>query len=240
MTSVEICVHSESEVAVQSSVSAAYEGGAERIELCADMANDGLTPPLLHIEVARSAFKERSGVLVMIRPVAGDFFYTTKVVNLMEQQIIDAARAGADGVVFGVLNKTTQAVHREHCQRLIKRAKALGLQTTFHRAVDATADWQQALDTIIELGFDRVLSCGLPWGEPGSALDGIAQLQGMLVRAQSRIELVAGGGVNQHNAKAIVDGLKGRGRFSLHAYSSVLTDGVANKQKVSKLITVAK
>ena len=236
---IEICVDS---VHI-ASVAAAYAGGAARIELCADMHKEGLTPSLWSIEAARTAFKERAGLLVMIRPVAGDFYYTTEVVDLMAQQITEAKNARANGVVFGVLDRHSGGIHINHCSRLVEYAKNLGLETTFHRAIDATNNLTQALSDVIEIGFDRVLSCGIPWGQAGNAMDGIECLQQMHQQIDGRLELVIGGGINHHNAPIIADALRRSHpekpqHFSFHAYSSVLENGIATEFKVAQLVSL--
>ncbi|WP_067522215.1 copper homeostasis protein CutC [Endozoicomonas ascidiicola] len=236
MIPVEICVHSQSESVVLESVSAAWQGGASRIELCSDMANDGLTPPVSHIEVARRAFVDRAGLMVMIRPTPGGFFYDAETVRLMEKQISDAGNAGADGVVIGVLDPDTGKIDKEHCRRLVGKAKDRGMQITFHRAFDAITDWQNGLDDLIELGIDRVLTAGIPWGKAGTAYDGLNCLEHMLRHAHGEIELVVGGGVNLQNAPEISRALiRINAHFSLHTYSAVLESDVVSQQKVSLL-----
>lgn len=234
MIPVEVCIHSKDDAYVSRSVSSALEGGAERIELCAQMEQDGLTPSVKHIELAREAFKDRPGLLPMIRPRGGDFFYHRTDIALMEQQIKAAAQAGADGVVFGVLDRTSSLVHRAYSERLVGMAREHELSVSFHRAFDAVPDWQYALDTLLELGIDRVLSSGIPWGAAGTALDGIERLVKMAAFVSGEIEIVAGGGVAIENGAAIVAALMGT-RFSLHAYSSMLIQGEVSPGKVQQL-----
>ena len=102
MIPVEICINSDNLTNVRQAVEVAYRGGASRVELCAAMQSHGLTPDPVHIHAARAAFHARPGLMVMIRPRAGDFSYTRAELDLMHRQIHEAAQAGADGVVFGV------------------------------------------------------------------------------------------------------------------------------------------
>ena len=146
MISVEVCIHSKDDAYVSRSVNNAWKGGAERIELCAHMELDGLTPAVKHIELAREAFRDRPGLLPMIRPRGGDFFYCRDDIDLMERQIKAAAIAGADGVVIGVLDQRTSAVHKPYSERLVGMAREHELSVSFHRAFDATPDWQFALE----------------------------------------------------------------------------------------------
>lgn len=233
MIPVEICIHSKDDAYVSRSVCSAWEGGAERIELCSHMEQDGLTPSAGHIELARDAFKDRPGLLSMIRPRGGDFFYRRDDIVLMEQQIKMAARAGADGIVVGVLDEQS-SVHKAYSERLVNMAREHELSVSFHRAFDATPDWQYALDTLLELGIDRVLTSGMPWGSAGTALDGVTRLVQMGAFAGGAIEIVAGGGVSLDNAPAIITALAAV-RCSLHAYSSMLSNGEVCPQKVRKL-----
>jgi len=234
---VEVCIHSKDDAYVSRSVSSAWQGGAGRIELCAHMEQDGLTPSVKHIELAREAFRDRPGLLPMIRPRGGDFFYHRDDIALMEQQIKAAARAGADGVVIGVLDQETSAVHKPYSERLVGMAREHGLSVSFHRAFDAASDWQYALDTLLGLGIDRVLTSGMPWGSAGTALDGVERLVQMAAFVGGEIEIVAGGGVAIDNGPAIVSALTGK-RCSLHAYSSMLTDGEVSPQKVQQLVSL--
>ncbi len=239
MIPVEICVNSKNESSVFLAVGNAWAGGASRIELCASMEHDGLTPPVAHIEQARAAFWDRPGLLVMIRPIPGGFVYQSKDIKLMESQIISAAKAGANGVVIGVLEQKNGGVHQEYCRRLVGCAKDHDLSVTFHRAFDATPDWRRTLDTVIALGIDRVLSSGTPWGTATTALDGVNRLAEMIQFADGNIELVVGGGVNHGNVPVIVDALRDlNGCFSLHAYSAVLENDDVSRDKVSSLCSL--
>lgn len=239
MMPIEICIHSKDDTYVSRSVSSAREGGAERIELCSHMEQDGLTPSVEHIELAREAFKDRPGLLSMIRPRGGDFFYRRDDIALMKQQIKAAARAGADGVVIGVLDERSSLVHKAHSERLTGMAREYELSVSFHRAFDATPDWQYALDTLLELGIDRVLTSGMPWGGSGTVLDGVERLVQMGAFAGGAIEIVAGGGVSLDNAPTIVTALVPEGvRCSLHAHSSVLTNGEVCPEKVRRLASL--
>lgn len=145
----EVCVHSKDDSYVSRSVLSAWQGGADRIELCSHMEQDGLTPSIRHTELARDAFRDPPGLLAMIRPVGAGFCYSMDEIVLMEHQIKDAAMAGVDGIVMGVLDEKTSGVHRKYCQQLIGEALEFDLAVIFHRAFDATPDWQYALETLL-------------------------------------------------------------------------------------------
>ncbi len=103
MIKTEICVNSDN--FVSQSVSSAYIGGADTIELCSQMHLSGLTPGKKEIIKARKAFKDRSGLMVMIRNRAGNFNYTKIEISEMCNQIKLAAECKANGVVFGTLSE---------------------------------------------------------------------------------------------------------------------------------------
>jgi copper homeostasis protein len=220
MVDVEVCINGDEVDETRSSVTAANAGGAARIELCGGMQFDGLTPPVECIQAARDVF-EPKGLLVMIRPRAGDFQYSPDEVELIKLQISAAAAAGADGVVMGLLNEVGD-LDLEPLRELVGLSQSLGLMTTFHRAFDAARDRLEALDALIELGFDRVLTSGVTWGMSGSALDGVLELDRLIQAAKARLEIVIGGGVNPVNAPQVLRSLSPwDGKLSVHAYSGV-------------------
>lgn len=222
---IEICINSESAEAVRQSVGAAHAGGADRVELCSAMHLEGLTPPEEHIRIAREAFGERPGLLVMIRPHGGGFDYTNEEIALMHQQIDIAAGCGADGVVLGVLKGVDRTIDRSSLNALVGRAHGRGMKVTFHRAFDATPDRSQALETLVACGVDRVLTSGVAWGAEGSALDGIEAIADLVRQSDGRIEIVAGGGLDAGNAGRLVRRITQEGpasAFSLHTYNGVL------------------
>jgi copper homeostasis protein len=172
----------------------------------------------------------------MIRPRAGDFHYASDEIELMKSQIAEAAQAGADGVVMGVLDEAGR-LNLKPLRELVELSKFFGLETTFHRAFDATRDRFEALDSLIELGFDRILTSGVHWGMPGSALDGVLELDRVIQAAQARLEIVIAGGVNPVNAPQVLQGLSPwNGRLSIHAYSGVQDNGNTTDAGVRALV----
>ena len=233
---VEICIDARDGASVRSAVHAAWLGGAERIELCSAMHLDGLTPDPQHIRFARDAFRERPGLLVMVRPRAGDFAYDADEIDQMAGQVEQAQQCGADGVVLGVLGADNSRIALEPMRRLVGMARDCGLAITCHRAFDAAPDPDEALDTLIDLGVDRVLTSGVPWGQPGSAVDGLPPLLRTIERAAGRIEVVIGGGVTPRNAAVIAAALPPAARVSFHAYSGAQQNGVTSEAAVRALI----
>ncbi|KEQ17419.1 hypothetical protein GZ78_16650 [Endozoicomonas numazuensis] len=233
---VEICVNSLNPDYVYRSVAAAYEGGASRIELCGDMSVGGTTPAMAHLEAARKAFQDRCGLLCMIRPRGGDFSFGTEEVELMEQQISDAALAGADGVVIGALQLPGNTINRDVLGQLVDTAKTRNLSVTFHRALDATPNMFESLDVLIQYGVDRILSSGTAWGSADGAFEGVRMLEQLMLRAKNRLELVIGGGVGPENISKILQQLSVEDHStSVHAYSSVLEEGEVSVERVRSL-----
>lgn len=185
---VEICANS-----AQSCI-AAERGGAQRVELCAGMPEGGTTPSMGEIEAARRAIGIR--LHVIIRPRGGDFLYSPLEQQIMERDIHAAKAAGADGVVFGCLTEEGE-VDTAVMERLMRAAE--GLSVTFHRAFDRCRDPFAALERIVSLGCDRILTSGQrPTAEEGIPL--LAQLVG---RAAGRIGIMPGAGINERNIARI-------------------------------------
>ncbi|WP_062268629.1 copper homeostasis protein CutC [Endozoicomonas arenosclerae] len=233
---VEICINSLNPDYVYRSVAAAYDGGASRIELCGDMSVGGVTPDLTHLEAAREAFRDRPGLLCMIRPRGGDFAFGSEEVLLMEKQISDAAKAGADGVVIGALQLPGNTINRDVLGRLVDTAKTRNLSVTFHRALDATPNVFESLEVLIQYGVDRILSSGTAWGSADGAFEGVKMLEQLMLRADKKLELVVGGGVVPDNIRKILDQLPVENHpVSVHAYSSVLEGGEVSVERVRSL-----
>ncbi|MCX7669734.1 MAG: thiamine phosphate synthase [Anaerolineae bacterium] len=185
------------EVVVDSveSALAAQEGGAQRVELCADLLEGGITPSAGMIAAVRRAVS--IGVMVMIRPRGGDFCYSPAEFAVMQHDVRVAKDLGADGVVFGILTPAGD-IDVERMAALIALARPL--RVTCHRAFDMTRDPRRALADLIGLGVERVLTSG---GE-SSALEGLDLLVELTQQAQGRIVVMPGGGITERNIGKIV------------------------------------
>lgn len=236
---VEVCVESSGIARVAESVRAALAGGASRIELCSDMSEDGLTPPTSHIEEARQVFGDRTGLVVMIRPRPGDFFYTPAEIGLMHRQVRMAGDAGAEGVALGILRKDRK-IDVDALFDLVRDAHEAGLRVTFHRAFDAVSDREEAVEALVKAGVDRVLTSGLPYGSKGTLLDGLDTLASTITWVDSRLEVVLSGGVNASNVRKALASLPIEGKpVSVHAYSGVRMEGRTDEAAVRKLVEAA-
>ena len=180
------------EAAVESADAAlaAVEGGAHRLELCADLAHGGVTPALALPRVPIP-------VCVLIRPRAGDFVYSDGEHRLMLEQIRQAKAAGARGIVTGALTPAG-AVDAPRTRELIAAARPLAV--TFHRAIDLCASLETALETIIGLGADRVLTSG----GARTAAEGADTIGRLVRQAAGRIVILAGGGIDATNVARLV------------------------------------
>ena len=185
----EVCVDS-----IEGAV-AAEEAGATRVELCANLRESGTTPSAGAIELAGERI--RIPFHVMIRPRAGDFCYSATEREVMARDIESARRRGAAGVVLGMLTRDGE-VDAGATRRLVEAARPL--EVTFHRAFDVARDPMDALERIIGLGAERVLTSG---GEE-SAEEGIGFIRRLVEAAGGRIVVIAGAGVNAENAERIV------------------------------------
>jgi copper homeostasis protein len=236
LIALEICINADELQLLDHNITAALTGGASRIELCADMRQQGMTPSVQAIQIARRCFASKAGLLVMVRFSPDDQIQHQAGLSAMQRAIAQAADAGADGVVLGLLT-AQRSLDSARLTLLVEQAKKLGLQVTFHRAFDAIADQNLALEQLINTGVDRVLSAGTLWGSNQGVLQGLNRLQQLKVQAAGRIELVAGGGINQDNLNQVCQSLKPAGNhWSVHSYSAVLTQGKVDPNKVASLV----
>ncbi|WP_266158756.1 copper homeostasis protein CutC [Dyella silvatica] len=180
------------EVAANSVASAlaAQTGGAGRVELCTALELGGLTPSSALIAMTREQLT--IPLYVLIRPRAGDFLYSDLEHELMRRDIETCAALGCDGVVLGVLDAAGQ-VDMARCRELIAAAGPMGV--TFHRAFDLSRDPAQALEDVITLGCERVLTSGTQ----ASALDGVGLIADLIRQAAGRISIMPGAGVTAQN-----------------------------------------
>ncbi len=189
----------------------AWYGGAVRVELCSAISCGGVTPSyglivdvvrtvkeLLHLSETRgsensgSAAHRRFAVNVLVRPREGEFCYTDSEINTMIEDICFCSDLGVDGVVIGALTPEGD-VDVDVCGRLV--SAATGMSVTFHRAFDACQDPFNALEQIISLGCDRLLTSG----QRADALRGAELIAQLVSRSKGRISVMPGSGINPEN-----------------------------------------
>jgi copper homeostasis protein len=168
----------------------AQTGGADRVELCAQLAVSGITPDLATTQAAVKALT--IPVHVLIRPRAGNFVYTEEELALIKQQIQEAKAAGAAGVVIGILHPNGRIdIERTHELATL----AAPMHITFHRAFDETSSLPQALEDVIATGAHTLLTSG---GQP-TAIAGATQIAALHQQAAGRIAIMAGSGLTPGN-----------------------------------------
>ena len=214
----EICTNS-----VESCL-AAQEGGADRVELCAGIPEGGTTPSYGEIAIAREVLTH-TRLHVIIRPRGGDFLYSDIEIRTMLKDIEIARKLGADGVVFGCLTANGE-IDLPAMQELMKASQ--GLSVTFHRAFDVCCNPEKALEQIIELGCNRILTSG----QQPTAEIGIPLLKELQQQASGRIILLAGCGVNEKNIARIASET-GIQEFHFSARESIKSDMKYKNESVS-------
>ncbi|GAA0340228.1 hypothetical protein GCM10009092_00920 [Bowmanella denitrificans] len=235
MIGLEVCVNADDLQNLERDVQAARQGGAVRIELCGQMQLDGLTPSVEAMHIARDAFADVPGMLVMIRPRGGDFCYAMQDLLQMQESLYQAAECGADGVVFGLLNAEAE-LDLGPLKRLVDLAHQLSLPVTFHRAFDALRRPEVALEQLIDLGVRRILSAGAPWDSRQGVTAGLQRLGDYIAQAKDRIEVVAGGGIHLHNLAQVYEHLAPLGQcWSVHSYSALLEEGRVSQARVAEM-----
>ncbi len=187
---IEVCVDS-----VASAI-AAERGGAQRIELCSDLVEGGVTPSFGVLGVVRS--KVSIGVHPIIRPRPGDFCYSDEEFDIMRRDIEVAKSEGADGVVLGILSSDGH-VDVERTRELVELARPLSV--TFHRAFDVSADLFLALEAVCATGANRLLTSG---GEQ-ECLQGVDTIAQLVKASHGRITIMAGGRIGLNNAVTIIE-----------------------------------
>lgn len=205
MRLIEICVDSPE------GALAAERGGADRVELCDDLFEGGTTPSRGAIEVARGLVS--IGLHVIIRPRGGDFLYSDAEFDAMRLDIETARTAGADGVVIGLLTADGE-IDVARTSELVQLARPMSV--TFHRAFDVCRDPFEALERLISIGVDRVLTSG----QRPDAISGAETIRKLVEAAGDRIVVMACGGIDEANA-AEVASLTGAREFHFTAFENV-------------------
>lgn len=186
---IEVCANS-----VESAM-AAEKGGAKRVELCENLWEGGTSPSHASIEIARENISIDLNVL--IRPRGGDFHYSELEYEIICRDIFHAKRLGAYGIVVGLLNPDG-SIDIPRMEEIIDIAQPMSV--TFHRAFDVLKDPFKSLEELISLGVDRILTSG----QKSTAYEGVGLLSELVKKADNRIIIMPGSGINLDNIAELV------------------------------------
>ena len=194
----------------------AQAAGAHRIELCDNPSDGGTTASYGFIKAARE--KLHIELYPIIRPRGGDFFYSDAEFEVMKADVKICKELCCDGVVIGILN-ADGSVDKKRCAALIQIAYPMGV--TFHRGFDRVKDSSQALEDIIEIGCERILTSGLV----PAALDGAETLAALIKQADERIIIMPGSGVRSDN---IIELVQKTGAVEFHTSARINIESKMN------------
>jgi copper homeostasis protein len=201
----------------------AQENDADRVELCMEMYLGGITPSF---ELIKEARKQLSiDLFVMIRPRGGNFVYSEEEFEIMKNQISEIKKLNVNGFVFGILN-SENTINLVKNKELVELAKPF--PCTFHRAFDEVVNPFEALEKLIECGFQTILTSG----NAPNVNEGINQLERLVQKANDRINIMPGGSLRSFN----LDEIKQKTKANFF-HSSAITDAteIANPVEIRKL-----
>ena len=174
---------------------AAEAGGADRIELNLALELDGLTPSVGLLKTIKNTVS--IPIVAMVRPRAAGFCYSEADFAVMQHDLDRLLEAGADGVVFGILD-AHRRVDVARCRLLMQQVGSQ--EIVFHRAFDVVPDASAALETLIQLGFHRILTSG----QQPTAPEGAPLIKRVIEQARGRIEILPGAGIRAENVNALI------------------------------------
>ncbi|KAL6242150.1 hypothetical protein RBB50_011062 [Rhinocladiella similis] len=210
---------------------AAISSGADRIELCDNADLGGTTPPASWLSKIRSNVKAKPEIPIniMVRPRGGNFVYTRKEYEMMEETIASLKATGVvDGFVFGIL-RSDGTVDVEKTKELV--ALAHPLPCTFHRAFDEVEDLSRALEDVISCGVSTILTSG----GASNALQGAEVLRQLVQDAAGRVTIMPGGGVRSTNLKLLHETI---GSSAYHSSALIAPESVADMQEIHRMIDI--
>jgi copper homeostasis protein len=183
----------------------AQSGGAHRVELCDNLADGGTTPSYASITLAKKYLQ--IPVFVLVRPRTGDFLYSDIEFETLKEDILICKEKGVEGIVIGILNADGK-VDIKRTASLVEFARPM--QVTFHRAFDMVVDPFEALEDIIRLGIERILTSG----QQANSLEGAGLIAELVKKANNRIIIMPGGGITENN---VVELIRKTGASEVHA-----------------------
>ena len=213
------------EVVVDSpeSAVAAQNGGADRLEVCVNLAEGGLFPSAGLIRDIRECVS--IPIHVMIRPRPGNFVYSDAEYAIMKDQIMIARESGADGVVWGMLDEADNIDGRT--KDLVEFSAPLSV--TFHRAFDEAREPLKALEAIIASGAHRLLTSG----QKPTAWEGRELIRNLVERWEEQIRMIAGAGIDYTNVNQL---LEATGIREIHVARGVQNaNGIVDAERVREM-----
>lgn len=209
------------------SVAAAAQGGANRIELCEHLACGGVTPSAGMIRAALDVF--HGPVHVLLRPRPGSFRYTPRELDVLRRDVEFCRTSGVSGVVLGAL-LADGTIDLPATRSFVELARPLSV--TFHRAFDETPDPDAALDSLLELGVDRILTSG----GTARAIHSLPRLASWQTRAGHRLTILPGGGCTAQDLPSF----SSSGLREAHFGSAAQRDGLTRADLVRQLVDTAR
>ena len=176
------------------SVAIVAQSNADRVEFCDEFKAGGITPSIENTQKARALFSKE--LLVMIRPRGGDFNYSEAEFKEMKHSILEIKNTGIDGFVFGILDQNNNIDFQRNTELV---TLAGPLPCSFHRAIDYTNDYFEAINTCINIGFKTTLTSG----QQSKIALGIETVQEAIIRFGNQIQIMPGGGLRSSNAYKI-------------------------------------
>lgn len=176
----------------------AHLGGAKRIELNSALHLGGLTPSLASLDLTKRLLDIK--VIAMVRPRGAGFNYSEDDFQVMKNDCELLLKYGADGIAFGCLNENSE-INISQEEQILEIINKYSKEAVFHRAFDCVSDPFSTIETLIQLGVDRILTSGLK----SKAIDGIDLIKQLQEKYGDKIEILAGSGVNASNAKKIME-----------------------------------
>lgn len=200
----ECCVNSFKE-AIES-----HKKGADRIELCAELVNGGVTPSYGTIKIVNEELD--IPIFVIIRPRPGDFLYTDEEKLIMYDDIVSALKLNSDGIVFGALTSKGK-IDIDFCKKVLEtinqfnKDNKTNVQTTFHMAFDYLIDKYEGISILSSMNIDRILTRG---GESGSMINNEENLVNIrsymehVKKMDLKIKIMPGGGISHYNINDVI------------------------------------
>lgn len=222
----------------------AEANGVSRIELCDNQADGGTTPSYGFIKAARKILSIE--LYPIIRPRGGDFLYSEAEFDIIKSDVLLCKQLGCDGVVIGLLN-ADGSVDKQKTKILTELAYPMGV--TFHRAFDRTKNMFEALEDIIDCGCERILTSG----QKPAAYDGMDNIKALVEKADDRIIIMPGSGINSKNIVEIAqytgatefhssarNFIESKMQFSQHTMNEQLTSVNLNADEVHSILNALK